>query len=191
MLERKKSRVMKKQDKIEVINKGIVDVEICRCYFSYYDSYVYYYPNAMNDKFILGQQEDDFILDGYWIHKISDLKKVEIKNDKCNEINKLNGLTKNVVMPIIDITSWETIFISLKEINRFVIVEDVTNDEFLIGLIDKVYKKKIRFKAFDADGQWQEGTWDIPYSSITNIAWDTRYTKNWEMYFEKYGKLGE
>ena len=110
------------------------------------------------------------------------MKKVEIKNDKCNEINKINVLTENIIMPDVDISTWETIFIDLKKRDKFVIIEDEKNDEFVIGVIEDVLKNKVIFKAFDADGNWEEGTWEIPFSSITTLTWNTRYTNNWEEY---------
>jgi len=96
---------MKKQEKIELIQRGIDEIAICRCYFTYEQNYFYYYLNAVNDKFILGQEEDDFLLDGYCIRKMSHLKKVEIKDDKCNEINKMFGIVDQVTNPGIDITN--------------------------------------------------------------------------------------
>ena len=101
---------MKKQEKIDLIQKGISETTLCRCYFIYDQNYFYYYPHTVNDKFMLGQEEDDFLLDGYCIRKISHLKKVEIKDDKCNEINKMFGITNQIVNPGIDISSWHSIF---------------------------------------------------------------------------------
>ena len=111
---------MKNQEKLDVIQKGIDETLICRCHFTYDDNYRYYYPNAVNDKFMLGQEELDFLLDGYCICKISQIKKVEVRDDKCGEINRKRGLTKEVVMPAVDITSWKTIFESLKALDRFI-----------------------------------------------------------------------
>ena len=173
---------MKKYEKLNIIEQAIRDVELCRCYFSYDDNYFYYYPNAVNGKFILGQEEDDFILDGYTIRKISHLKKVEIKDDKCNEINKLNGLTLKVKNPKIDISSWQSIFLSLKELDTFVIIEDEINGNFTIGVIRKVLKNKIYFMEFDADGKWSDFELEIWYSSITSVKWNTRYDTVWKEY---------
>ena len=53
---------MKKQEKIDLIEKSIAEKEICRCFFSYDPGYIYCYPNAVNDRFILGQEEDDFLI---------------------------------------------------------------------------------------------------------------------------------
>ena len=83
---------MKRQDKLDMIQSAIETPQLCRCYFTYDDNYYYYYPNAVNEKFLLGQEENDFLLDGYCIRKISQLKKVEIKNDLCNAINQQIGL---------------------------------------------------------------------------------------------------
>jgi len=176
---------MKRQEKLDLLCSAITNIQICRCYYTYDENYYYYYPNAVNEKFFLGQEENDFLLDGYHIRKISQLKKVEIKDDKCNEINKLNGLTNEINMPDVDITSWQTIFNSLKKLDTFVIIEDAIGEKYEIGIIEKVFNNKLYFRCFDADGNWDEDTIIIPYSTITNVAWNTRYTKNWEKYMRK------
>lgn len=174
---------MRKNEKLNIIDRAIKNIELCRCYFSYDENYFYYYPHVVNDKFILGQEEDDFILDGYAIRKISHLTKVEIKDDKCNDINKLNGLTLELKNPDIDISSWESIFLSLKQLDTFVIIQDERNGNYSIGIIEKVLKNKIYFLEFDADGIWSDDKLEIPYSSITSVKWNTRYDTVWKAYF--------
>lgn len=172
---------MKKQEKTELIQSAIDTPQLCRCYFTYDDNYYYYYPNAVNDKFLLGQTEDDFLLDGYCIRKISQLKKVEIKNDKCHEINELLGITGQIAHPGIDISSWESIFSALSQFDGYIQIEDELGDQFAIGIIEKVCKNKLYFKAFDADGIWED--WEIPYSQITSVHWGTRYAQGWKCFF--------
>lgn len=176
---------MKRQEKIELIQRGIRETAICRCYFTYDQNYFYYYPNAVNDKFILGQKEDDFILDGYCVRKISHLKKAEIKDDKCNEINKLFGVADRVVDPGIDISSWQSIFESLSKLNVYIQIEDEFNGQFAIGVIEKVLKDKLYFKPFDANGVWYEEILEIRYSQITSVSWGTRYAQYWKRYLER------
>ncbi len=175
---------MKKQEKLDIIGGAIRETEICRCWFTYDENFYYYYPNAVNDKFMVGQEENDFSLDGYCIRKISQLKKVEIKNDKCNQINQYIGLTKQIAMPAVDITSWKTIFDSLMLQNDFVIIEDEINEQFAIGLIEKTFQNKLYFKPFDADGVWDEAGLEIPYSRITTVKWATRYCQVWQKYLQ-------
>ena len=176
---------MKKQEKIDLIQKAIQETEICRCYFTYDPNYFYYYPNAVNDKFIMGQSEEDFSLDGYCIRKISHLKKVEIKDDKCNEINKMFGITDQVIKPDVDISSWRSIFESLSKLDTYIVIEDDFNEQFAIGIIEKVLKDKLYFKPFDADGVWDEVGLEIRYSQITSVLWDTRYAQYWKRYLER------
>ena len=176
---------MKKQEKIDLIKKGIDEKLICRCYFTYDENYYYYYPNAVNDKFILGQEEDDFILDGYSIRKISHLKKVQIKDDKCGEINKMLGVTEQICNPGIDISSWKSIFEDLSKLDVYLIIENEIDGEFAIGKIEKVLKNKLYFQSFDADGVWDEDGLEIPYSKITTVTWNCRYAKYWQMYLER------
>ena len=176
---------MKKQEKIEVIQQGIREKEICRCYFSYDPSFFYCYPNAVNDRFILGQEEDDFLLDGYFIRKISHLKKVEIRMDHCNTINRMIGITDQVMHPGVDITNWRSIFEGLSNMDTFVIIEDQIGEQFAIGFIKKVLKNKLYFKKFNAKGVWDENVWEIPYSKITGVEWGTRYDIQWKKYLEQ------
>ena len=176
---------MKKQEKIDLIQKAIQETVICRCYFVYDQNYFYYYPNAVNEKFFLGQEEDDFLLDGYCIRKISQLKKIEVKDDKCQKINMLFGITDQVVDPGIDISSWQSIFESLSKLDTYIQIEDAFGELFAIGIIQKVLKDKLYFKHFDADGIWDEADLEIRYSQITSVCWGTRYAQYWKRYMER------
>ena len=177
---------MKKQEKLEIIQKAIADTQICRCYFTYDSNYYHYYPNAVTDRFLLGQEEDDFILDGYCIRKVSQLKKVEIKNDLCNAINRYIGVQKQIKMPPIDLSDWKSIFDSLMALDCFVIIENELSGEFAIGIIEKTFENKLYFKPFDADGIWDEAGLEIPYSQITTVKWDTRYATAWQAYLRNH-----
>ena len=175
---------MKKQEKIDLIQQGIDETALCRCYFVYDENYYYYYPYAVNNTFLLGHEEDDFQLDGYCIRKLSHLKKVEIKDDKCNDINKFLGITDQLSDPGVDITSWKHIFESLSLLDTYIVIEDDFGEQFAIGVIEKVLKDRLFFKSFDADGIWEEGNWEIRYSQITSVRWGTRYDQGWKRYLE-------
>ena len=175
---------MKKQEKLDLIQSGIDERLICRFYFTYDRNYFYYYPLAVNEKFVLGQQEYDFLLDGYHIRKISHLQKVEIKDDKCHEINKLFGIADQVTDPQIDISSWRSIFEALSKLDGYIQIENALEEEFAIGMIEKVLKDRLYFKPFDSDGVWDEDGLEIRYSQITSVSWGTRYARYWKKYME-------
>ena len=86
---------MTRQEKTHLIESCIGKKQLVRMFFKYEKPYWYYYPNAVNDQFILGQEEDDFLLDGYHIRRIKDLVKAEIKDDLCAQINIWNGTVSN------------------------------------------------------------------------------------------------
>ena len=176
---------MKREEKLDVIQRAISETQICRCYFTYDENYYYYYPNAVSEKFLLGQEENDFILDGYCIRKISQLKKVEIKRDLCNTINRQIGLHQQIKMPDVDITDWKSIFDSLMALDCFVIVENELSGEYTIGIIEKTFRNKLYFKCFDAEGIWDECALEIPYSQITTVKWRTRYAEVWQEYLQE------
>lgn len=92
-------------------------------------------------------------------------------------------------MPTVDISNWETIFNSLKDLNSNIIVEkeSLKDDEceFIIGRIDRVYKKFAYVYHFDADGIWQDEPFRIPYTEITSISFGTRYVETFSKYLKE------
>ncbi|MBQ9115929.1 MAG: hypothetical protein IJY04_02795 [Clostridia bacterium] len=176
--------MMKKQEKLDIINKCIAEKLMCRCYFIHFGEgyYDYYYPNAVSDRLVFLQKENDFILNGYTVRKLSHLKRVELRNDKCDEINRWSGLTEQVCAPDVDITSWETVLDSLEELECLIIIENEAEDEFHLGRIERVMRNLVVFRPIDADGIISESTIIIPYSSITSVSWDTRYANGWAKY---------
>ena len=85
---------MKKIEIIELINMAVKSKEICRIFFKYNYYYSYHFPLITSEKLFLSANEDDFIIDGFTVRRFCDIKKLEIKNDKCVEIIKYEGGNK-------------------------------------------------------------------------------------------------
>lgn len=177
---------MNKSEMKELINNAIYPHLICRTYFKY-DAGVYRYcfPLKVSENLFLGAVEDDFLLDGYTIRRFRDLTKAEIKDDKCLEIAKAEGLLDKLVVPDVDISDWHTVFVTLQAIGKNVIVENESanpeESEFVIGKIVKVLSNKVRIQAFDADGVWED-EWDIPFTQITSVTFGARYVEVFSKY---------
>ena len=179
---------MKKEKKLTILMNSKNTYDLCRCYFKYDINYFYFYIFDFNNKFFLGFEEDDFITDGFQIRKISDMKKIELKDDKCIEFNRQNKLLDGINVPKININSWKDIFKSLKELNRIIIVEDENINpkecEYAIGKVIKVKDSEVHLKVFDADGNWLDGYLVIPFRFISSVTFNSRYSVQWEKYFD-------
>lgn len=181
----------------DIIAACLRDRKLCRVFLRYDLNYFYYFPLMLNDRLFLGIEEDDFLLDGYFIRRFKDVTKAEIKDDFCGEIIKQEGLIDRIEVPDVDLTSWETIFRSLQERDKNIIVEkenlDENECEFIIGRIEKIYKKFIYVRHFDADGIWQQAPFRIPYTEITSIIFASRYVETFSKYLselpDNFGKL--
>lgn len=173
----------------EIINNSISHRNLCRVFFRYDVNYRYYYPLITSDKLFLGTEEDDFILDGYSIRRYIDITKIQMKEDKCVEILKREGIDNSIQIPNIDIANWETVFISLQKYNKNIIVEKESLNEkewiFAIGRIDRVFKKFVYLYHFDADGIWVEEPIKILYTDITSVSFDTRYVEIFSKYIDE------
>ncbi len=177
---------MKKSEIKALIASAVEPRELCRVFFNYDYSYTYYFPLIVSDKLFLGANEDDFILDGFSIRRFRDVKRAELKDDKCIEIIKAEGILDGLQIPDVDVTDWYSVFMSLARLNLNIIIEKESLDddewEFAIGRIEKVLKSKVIFKHFDADGVWQDDFCEIPYSEITSVTFGSRYVNIFSKY---------
>lgn len=178
---------MKKSKKLKRLRVLLNSYNFGRCYFKYDVYYRYFYILDCTEKIFLGAEEDDFLLNGFHIRRISDMKKIEIKNDLCVKINRENNLLENIEKPDIDLSSWNKIFKSLKKLNCFIIIENEYLGMFYIGSIEKAKKNSVVFHPFDADGIWFDSV-EIPYRKITNVIFGDRYSKGFEEYFRSTDK---
>lgn len=172
---------MKKSKKLKYLLNLLGNYNLGRCYFKYDAYYRYFYILDCTEKIFLGAGEDDFLLNGFHIRRISDMKKIEIKDDLCVKINRENKLLESIKKPDIDLSSWKKLFKSLKKLNCFLIIENEYSDMFYIGSIEKVKKNSVVFHPFDADGIWFDSV-EIPYKKITNVIFGDRYSKGFEEY---------
>jgi len=180
---------MKKSQIKELVKSASENYNVINAYFRFDTSYVNLIPLSLNDKLFLVINEYDFIFNGYSIYRFKDLIKVKIKHDMCDEILKSEGLTSSIIVPNIDIFNWKSVFESLKNMNRNIIVEKQTIDgedaEFVIGRIEKIYKSFVYVWNFDAEGVWDESPIKIPYSQITNITFGSRYVDTFSKYIDE------
>ena len=177
---------MKKEIKLNTLLSAKNTYDMCRCYFKYDINYFYFYIFDVSNKLFLGLEEDDFITDGFQIRKLSDIKKIELKDDACVDINRQNKLLEGVKSPNVNINSWHDVFMSLKELDKIIIVENEdinpNESEFAIGKIISVKASKVHMKVFDAKGNWLDGYLEIPFRFITSVTFDARYCNYWEKY---------
>jgi len=177
---------MKKSEMKELVRSAVEPKNLCRMFFKYDVFYRYYFPFQASDKLFLAAEEDDFLIDGFAIRRFCDLTKVQIKEDKCIEIIKSEGILNNLSAPEVDLADWHSVFLSLQRIGKNIIVEKESLDEdewkFAIGRIEKVLKSKVLFKHFDADGIWQDELLEIPFSQITTVIFGSRYVEIFSKY---------
>ena len=177
---------MKKSDIKLLINNSIEHRQLCRVKFDYDDNTRFVFPLATNDNLFLCANEEEFILNGYSIRRFRDIEKVHYEVDKIFSMIKSEGIIDQVLTPKIDMTDWQTIFTSLKEKNKNIIVENEKTEEadysFVIGRIIKSTKAKVVMQHFDADGIWEEELYEIPYNKITSVSFDTRYVNVFSKY---------
>ncbi|WP_100065292.1 hypothetical protein [Miniphocaeibacter massiliensis] len=173
------------RDKLfKYLKSWIKNKDLVRVFFKYEENYYYLIPLKYSKKFLLGIEEDDFLLDGYTIRKIKDIRTVSLRNDMCNYILRKELDLDNINTPNVDLSNWKTIFESIEKYKQNIIIEDEYNEEFWIGKILEVKENSLIFKSFDADGIWDEKNEEIKYGNITSITMNSRYGNIFSKYID-------
>ncbi len=133
---------------------------------------IHLFPLKVSEDFLLGAIEDDFQLDGFRICPVSRIGKVKKCRDKCMDIEAGEGIVDQLYTPNVSISGWRQIFRSLKNMNRYVILD--TRCGTYIGAITRIGKKSVTVKYFDADGVWFDPV-KIRFKDIDAVDFGTRY----------------
>ncbi len=138
-----------------------------------------YIVDYSNDYIIL-QETEDFKVFSYLVLPISQIS--DIRNNSSDKFyDKIMKWEKEIdkvsLLHTIDLTSWQTIFKSLKKTGLNIIVEceNPSIDTFTIGPIVKATKKLVYILYFSPTGFFDEKPTSIDYSSITKAVFDDRY----------------
>ncbi|MCR6639704.1 MAG: hypothetical protein NVV82_12165 [Sporocytophaga sp.] len=148
------------------------------------------YVVDFSKSFVLLQDTDDFQLDGYSIFPVSSI--AEIQNSATDKhydkIMHLEGLTDEVCHKHkIDLTSWISIFKSLRALKLNVIIEneDPSDTTFDIGPITKVTKTAVYVRYFDSKGYLDNESTKIPFDLFTIVRFDERYVNTMSKYLRE------
>lgn len=151
---------------------------ICRVYMKGREYYINCWPLLVSDELVICAHDSDFLLNGYGVYAIGDVDRVAIKDDKCTEYSRLEGIVDQLVVPEVSCSSWQALFESLPE-DQLIGVERVNapSDEadFAVGRIMKAGKKRLHMICVDAEAVWQDHVWRIRYSDITDVTFGDRY----------------
>lgn len=169
-----------------VIAECIREKSLMRAYFAYSDESFYLFPLMLGDSWFLAAEENEFILNGYTVRRIADIDEAEVYDGKSLEILRLEGVTGQLAMPLVDMTRLETVFRSLAAMRVNVIVENEESgdeyDAFIIGRIEKVAKSCVYIRHFDAEGVWETKPRRIAYGDFTSITFGSRYVEVFSRY---------
>ena len=149
--------------------------------FEYDDNAHYGFPVEVGEQLFLLAIDDDFILNGFTVRRLRDIYEIRNRNGMYQTIAEQEGLTR-FAPPKVDITDWRSVFSSLQELGKHIIIEREYEPEFFrIGVIETVAEDHVILRHYDADGIWQEPA-RISYRDITSVTFDDRYANTFSKY---------
>ncbi|MCK0108935.1 hypothetical protein MWU58_06500 [Flavobacteriaceae bacterium S0825] len=150
------------------------------------------YIIKISNDFILVKEESDFQFVGYHIIPRNTIKGIRFNdNDKYYDfINKSEHKGSEFEIDQdsnVDLTSWETIFSSLKKKNISIIseCEKFKDRLFCIGPIVSISKKAVYLEYFNAQGIIDSEPVEHKFKWITKITYNDNYSKTFSKYKRK------
>lgn len=181
---------MKKEKIRNRIEKAIKQHLLCEFYMVYDEDSFLCFPLKMSENLVFGAQEDEFQINGYSIRRMQDIEKVKIQDNFSAHISMREVGAEGMQVPEVDILDWFSVFTSLENMGKIIIVESAKPDDrksmFAVGRIEKVGKKQVSLRYFGPDGIWDDEQWKIPYEEITSVTFGSRYAEVFSRYLPEY-----
>lgn len=146
-----------------------------------------------SDSLIILQEANEFEILGFHILPVNQIKEVRFNRaDRyCDKIITWEGEKGKLgVRYQIDLSSWATVFKSLKKQGLIIIIEceAAKINTFNIGPITRTVNQVVYIQYFDATGYLDEKSTSIDFESITKVQFDTRYINVFGKYLRRRKK---
>lgn len=153
----------------------------CGIEYAYAEDVQNAFPLAVGENLFLAAVDDVFLLNGFTVRRLRDIRHIRQRNGLYQSIAEKEGL--NIIkVPDVELTNWKSVFISLQWLDKPVIIEREYEPSFFrLGRIENVKRDRVLIRYFTADGTWQEPV-EIPFQGITSVTFDDRYSSVFSKY---------
>ena len=141
-----------------------------------------------SDSLVLAVSECDYVLDGFRLIPLSEIESLKPREPIRSEIERYYALYDHLQTPELDLTDWHTALNGLSQTDPLLSVEWLGRDglyHWRIGKIERVKKRSLILRAFDADAVWQEPQ-KIPFDAIRFASFGDRYADGWWLWFVRH-----
>ncbi len=169
---------MKREKILDTLREAAEKQQICNLWVVGDANYYNVWPLLVSDEVAVCAHDEDFLLNGYHAFAVGCIEKVAIKEDRCAEFSRLEGVTDQLTAPPVDAATWQTLFATLPAegligVDRLNCPEGEA--EFALGRIVKAGKKRLHLLYLDSEAVWEETPWKIRYEDITVVRFADRY----------------
>lgn len=169
---------MKREKILACLRRAAEERLISRVYMKGKEYYINCWPLLVSEELAVCALDIDFLLNGFGAYPIDRIDRVVIKQDKCTEFSRLEGLVEQITVPEVACEGWQSFFASLP-MDQLVGVERANPPEneafFAVGRIVKAGKKRLHMMCVDSEAVWEDAPWRIRYSDIREVTFADRY----------------
>lgn len=185
---------MKRGKILKLLQQSAEDRLICSIYHKGKPYYTNCWPLLVSEELLICAHDGDFLINGCGVYAIDSIARVVIKENKCLEISRAEGVPEQIVTPDVAYESWTAFFASLPE-GQLIGVDRIHPPEgeakFVVGHIVKTGRKRLHMRYVDSEGEWIDEVWRIRYEDITGVTFGDRYLNTFAKYLASQENMTE
>ena len=149
-------------------------------------------PLHMSEKLVIVAPYTDFQPDGFEVVRLRDISNVRSGEQAAfhEQVMQAEGVLTNLAVPAVSFENFPALLMDLFSLGEPVAVS-VKNGALLLGMIEKVGKKRLRIRYVDGEGHIDAEPTRIEYDDISSVAFSSRYLKLVVQYADAFAKAFE
>lgn len=135
-------------------------------------------PLHMSEKLVIVAPYTDFQPDGFEVVRLRDISNVRSGEQSAfhEQVMQAEGVLTNLFPPSVSLENFPALLTDLFSLGEPVAVSSKSG-VLLLGMIEKIGKKRIRIRYVDADGHVDAEPMRMEYDDIASVAFSSRYLK--------------
>ncbi len=174
----KEDGLMKRKTILKKFRQAAAERLICNIWRDGAEEYTNAWPLLVSDELVVCALDVDFQFNGYVVYAIDHIRHVTIKEDKCAEFSRREGMLEQLTVPEVAWDDWPTLLASLPEGNLIGVERWPASDDeasYIVGRIVRVGRKRLRILYLTPDACWKEAPWRVRYRDINELVFGDRY----------------
>lgn len=149
-------------------------------------------PLHMSEKLVIVAPYTDFQPDGFEVVRLRDISNVRSGEQAAfhEQVMQAEGVLRDLSIPCVSLENFPALLTDLFSLREPVAVSG-KDGTLLLGMIEKIGKKKLRVRYVDGEGHVDAEPTRMDYDEISSVAFSSRYLRLVVQYADQFAQALE